>query len=225
LRRAYGLPVAMVLLGLVVGCGQDVASGQDEPQAVKTDLTTPEAAAKSFVDALEKGNADAAKAAAVATPEQATALEAMSEAMSGFRKLNEAAVARWGEAGKQVAGDMQDMDISAKLDKATVSVEGDTATLRTEDEEDEPLKLRRVDGQWKVDLSAMMGDEDISQAVPMFRAMGKAAREVGGEIAEGKFQTAEEAQQAMAMRMLGAMFGAMGDGAPPQPAPQPAPGQ
>ena len=180
----------------------------------KNDLSTPKGAAKSFAKALENGDAESAKAAS--TGGDPKAIESMAKTFGAMKKLQDAAVAKFGEEGKSVAGgpgggkggNMAEM--SKKVDEATEQITGDTATLTTKDG-GEPLKLKKVSGDWKVDVTQMGGDM-AKEGQPMMDAMAKAAGETADEINAGKYKTAKEAQTALGGKMMAAMLGGAAGG-------------
>jgi len=175
--------------------------------AADTDLSTPKGAAKAFGEGMSQGNFDAVKAAVLADEAQTKALEALVKVIANFKKVEEAAVTKFGEAGKTVASQQQ-MSIGeelAKIDQAVEKIEGDTATL-TSPGSQEPLHLKKADGQWKVDFAAMPGSDQIAQAVPMIDAMAGAAGELSEEITADKYKTADEAKNALGQKMMAAMM-------------------
>lgn len=176
--------------------------------AVEVDLTSPKSAARTFGQGMSQGDIEAVKASAIATAEQQKALEALSAVVSNFKKVEEAAIAKFGEtAGKTVASQQQ-MSIGEeleKIDSATETITGDTAVLAAEGSQ-EPLHLRKVDGQWKVDFAAMPGTEQVAQAIPMITAMAGAADELAAEITADKYKTADEAKNALGQKMMAAMM-------------------
>ena len=169
------------------------------------DLSTPKGAATAFAKAMERGDVEAAKAASTgADPEM---LAAMVKTVSSMKKLQDAAVAKYGEEGKKLASENRDdLDITTAVENAEVKIEGDTATLTAKDK-GEPLKLKKIGNEWKVDMSEMSGPAAGFGAI-MMTAMSKAADELAGEIKAGKHKTVEEAQAAMSQKMMGAMMGA-----------------
>ena len=99
--------------------------------AVDVDLSTPKAAAKTFGQGMSEGDADAVKAAAIANGEQEQALDALVKVVTNFKQVEEAGVAKFGEAGKTIANQQQ-MSVGeelAKIDTAEEVIEGDTATM------------------------------------------------------------------------------------------------
>lgn len=165
------------------------------------DLSTPKSAARAFTEALDKGDAPLARAAAITDERNAAFIDVMAEFVQETRKLNEAAIARFGDSGKAVAGKEPEKDLTKYFDEAEITESGDSATITRKDEPKKALTLRRTDGVWKVDLATLLGDElDIENTVRMFRAMNASMREMTSEIADGKHASADAARHALAMK-------------------------
>ena len=81
-----------------------------------------------------------------------------------------------------------------------------------------PMKLKKVDGNWKVDLSSLP-KENMDQMMKVIPSISKAFTELATEITAGKYKTAMEAKDAMGQKMLAAMMSANPGaiGAPPAP--------
>lgn len=169
------------------------------------DLSSPKSAAMSFAKALEAGDAATAKASAVATEEEGKFIDVMAGMMSGMLKLKAASIAKFGDAGKDIAGSSDDVEISKQIETAEVKEEGDVATLITKKDEGKPLQLKKVGGEWKVDISSMTQGEDVSKAMPLFKAMSEAMTELTKEITDGKYADVDGAKTAFGMKMMAAM--------------------
>ena len=185
------MKTALVLLLLIALVG--TASAQD--------LSTPKSAARAFTEALDKGDAAAARAAAITDEKNVAFVDVMTEFMKETRRLNEAAIARYGDAGKEVGGAEAEKDLTKYYDEAEITETGDSATITRKDEPAKALKLRRVNDEWKVDIASLLGTEiDIEKTVAMFKALNAAMREVATEISEGKHASADAAKYALAMK-------------------------
>jgi hypothetical protein len=179
------LLLTAVFAAAVAGCG-------------KADLSTPKAAAKAFAAAMKSGDAETAKAAS--TGGDAKFIEAMAVGMGNFKKLREAAVARYGDEGKSMGGAAgDDTDLEKMVDDSTEQVAGDTATLTRKT--GKPMKLKKVDGVWKVDAADMAGP-GAAMGATMMERMGKAAKETADEITAGQHKTAAEAKIAFGKKSL-----------------------
>jgi hypothetical protein len=109
-------------------------------------------------------------------------------------------MAKFGDDAKLLIAMETQAPIAKKMAEGDVEQNAMIATIRSKDGKD-TLQLKNVDGQWKVDIGALIRGQDISQVVPMFRAVGKAAQQVADEIDSGKCKTVAEARAAMGQRM------------------------
>lgn len=194
----HGLMTKLVVSFSFLMCG--VATAQD--------LSTPKAAALVFAKAMEAGDAAGAKAASICNADGAKFLEVMTDIIKNGRKLEEAAVAKFGDAGKNL-GNMESMDMAKNLENSEVKEEGDSATITIKDSPEKPVKLKKVDGAWKVDMITLISEADLARAMPMFTAMNNVYAGTAGEISAGKYPTADAAKQAMGMKLLAAMSAGM----------------
>ncbi len=121
---------------------------------------------------------------------------------AALRALEEAAARRFGKPGRQVAGH-PDGSAKAMEKHLEIKVEGDRATASLGDAM-MPLQLRRIDGRWRVDLADATRDPRARRAgeAAAAAAAAKVAEDVAGEIAEGKYETAEAAKAAFRERRL-----------------------
>jgi hypothetical protein len=194
----------------VTGAGAGSTTASNPPP--KVDLSTPKAGATAFAKALENGDLEAAKAASIADEKGVQILELLVPVMGSMKKFSDAATAKFGEEGKKISGEnAEGLNIAKQIEEAEIKETGDTATLATKNSK-EPLKMKKVDGEWKVDIASMDtggAAADIEKAKPMFTAMAKAAAEETQAINEGKYKTADEAKQAFAMKLMAAMFSNM----------------
>jgi hypothetical protein len=174
--------------------------------------------AKTFAQALAKGDADGAKNEMVRTDDTDSMIDAITPIVAGRLKLDKALIAKFGEDGaKKVAGGVgvnQSMaDWAHHVDDADVKVDGNSATvLRKQDPNapaaaqgrDNSLHMKKVDGKWKVDLSAAPNIEKTKQAIPMMQAMGKVMSDTADDVDAGKYKTPVEVSAAMKEKMVAA---------------------
>jgi len=192
--------VLAAIFGLSIGLYTSVARA-DAP-----DLSSPKAAAMAFAKAMQVGDAAAAKSATLSDAENQEIVGLLAGMVSSNLKLRDAAKAKWGEdAGDQLAGNMKNLDMAKQLEKAEVKEEGDTATI-TSPEGGNPVKLKKVDGTWHIDMvNSMAGQAGSAQQLSILKAIGSTMSDLAGEIAEGKYKTVEEAKSALQTKVLGAM--------------------
>jgi hypothetical protein len=187
----------MICLGATAG------AATTQPAA---DYSTPKAAARSFVQALADGDTAAAEKAVIASPEQMKNVDLLATMAGSMKKLTDAAVAKFGEAGQSIAGQHARLEENLKqIDEAQVQVNDDVATLSSEDQK-RPVTLRKQNGQWKVDMGSMPGTEQLSQAAAAIRAMAKAANDTAGEISADQYKSVDEARDAFQKKMMAALL-------------------
>ena len=170
------------------------------------DLSTPKGAAKAFATAMQNGDAAAAKRASTGGDPQM--IDSLAKLSGSMKKLHDASVAKFGDQGKNLTGGGGGPDFSdwsKKIDDATIKEDGDTATLTLKDG-GEPLKLKKINGEWKVDV-APLTTEMASMGSAMVDSMSKAADETAGEINSGKYKTPQEAQQSLSTKMMSSSLG------------------
>jgi len=179
------LLAAPLLAALAAG---EPAAGAGDPAA------GPRAAARAYVDALLRGDADAALAL-VADPTDAdrVAVRASAASEDALRRVEAVATSRLG-ADLGVAA--RHARLRAAVDGAKVEVDGDRAVLRPQGER--PFRLRRVGGAWKLESPAerLTGEEQraLRRAVDETEA---AARDLAERIRASAIRTADEARAAL----------------------------
>jgi hypothetical protein len=167
----------------------------------KGDLSTPKGATKAFATAMEKGDAEAAKRAS--TGGNPAIVESMAKAMGSSKKLRDAAIAKFGDEGKKIMGEEHnDMaELAKTVDESEMKEDGDNATLKPKT--GEPVKLKKINGEWKVDLTEMTAAMG-TMGTGLFDSMSRAASETADDIQAGKYKTVLEAQQAFGAKMAAA---------------------
>jgi hypothetical protein len=215
MARRFTAVIALLTLACTV-----IASAPSA-RAADPDPATPKGAAEGFFRALEAGDTGKAKAYAVGEAKQMEMLDMLVPLVGNFKKMEVAAVKKWGAEGKKMlsdgAGGPGGFDVEAQLKDAKVEEKGDTATItpaKKEEGKNEPMKLRKVQGKWKVDMAAMPNAEgmDTPQAKKMLSGMGDIAKQMATEIEAGKYQTPEQAKEAFGQKMLPLFLGAAAEG-------------
>jgi hypothetical protein len=207
-------------------------------QEIKAD--SPKGAAQAFFKAMEVGDAKAAKAIATGSEKQLAMLDLLVPVVSGFKQLENAAVKKWGEEGRKALSQGQGgggFDFEKELKASTEQVTGETATITSSkpEQQREPMKLKKIEGKWRVDMSSLPAEGlDNPQTSKMLQAMSDAAKATATEIDQGKYTTAQQAKEAMGQKILPVLMQMQqqqqGQGAPgapgatpggqPQPQPQ-----
>jgi len=93
-------------------------------------------------------------------------------------------------------------DLVAEIKKNEIKVDGDSAVMidKNKPDEKDPLKFKKVDGKWKVDLSTLK-DEATKGAPPGFV---KNLNDMADDINADKYKTVQDAAQAFQAKMTGA---------------------
>ncbi len=214
---------------------------------VERDFSNPKATLTTLAKAMDAGDAATAKAAISGNEQQMNAVDGEVELMKGMKDLQNASKEKFGE----IPAELQDAGMEkmmAQVKEATVKEDGDTAVV-TMPEEPRPegmpaptpeqaaemakqreLKLKKIDGDWKLDAESMMqGQEVTEQQLKQFTLMSKVASDTAKEVRDGKHANYQAAMEAMGQKMMAAMMGGMNpEMAPVQepmtaPAPAPAP--
>lgn len=170
--------------------------------ADKPDLSTPKKAAKSFAAAVQSADMTGVKAASTGSPEDYKMMESFAGVISAGARLRKAAVAKFGaEDGKKIV--QGSPDLPAQIEQSDEKIDGDTATLvHTGEDPANALKLMRTNGDWKVDLNRIPGKDQMAKSMPMMKELQKVLDESTTDVKDGKFKTADEAQQAVRTRMM-----------------------
>jgi hypothetical protein len=174
----------------------------------KPNLSTPKQAATAFAVGLQHGDLAAIKEASVGSAEDYNLINTMARMVGAAGKLREAAVARFGpEEGKKIAAStVPNGDPSKEVAESEEKIEGDTATIiKPSASPDNALRLRKLGGQWKVDIGQFPQRQQLSKTIPMLDALQKVLVQATGDISSGKYATADEAQQAIQQTMFQVM--------------------
>ncbi|HZL34525.1 MAG TPA: hypothetical protein VFC78_04385 [Tepidisphaeraceae bacterium] len=180
--------IVFMSLFVLAGCSKTVGS-------------TPKATAAAFARAVAAGDADGAKKAS--TGGDPAAIDALAAMAHKMKKLHDAIVTKFGEAQvKTIQGSTYNMsEVLDQMDAAQETITGDSATLIF-NHAGHPMKLKKVDGNWKVDASEVARPG----MVPMFEKMGEAASQTADEISAGKYATPKQAADAFTPRMMGSFL-------------------
>jgi hypothetical protein len=166
----------------------------------------PKAVALAFAAALEKGDAATAKSllAPDATGNRGKWVDATIALGAALRKLDDAAVAKFGESTKSISQDQLHLGASLKsIEQAQEKIEGDAATLTLPGQPHPLLRLRKVDGgQWR--LEAGPTPDSAAEQLALYARLLKAAAKTTDEIAAGGYASAESAARVFAARVLDA---------------------
>ena len=189
------------------------------------DTSTPKKAALAFANALESGDIAAAKTLANGTDAEWAMIKTLSNVLVAGKAFSDAAHEKFGPDAKLPPSMV--MDLSALFDASEEKINGDTATLITKENPNDPNPptLKKTDKGWIMDLSNLDKAPPSADDSKMLDAMAKSFNAVATDIKAGKYKTLDEAMAAYQSQMesLRASHGAATSGSS-NPA-GPAPGQ
>lgn len=184
--------VLMVLLLLVGHC---TAGSQD--------LASPKKAALTFATALRLGDFRMIRSSTIGSDADYKMMESMASMMGAAGKLHDAAAARFGpKDADKVAGPITgNADAAREIEQSQEKVEGDTATIVTAKGPANALQLKKIEGDWKIDLARFPQKSELAHQIPMFNAMQKVLSQAASDISAGKYRTAEDAAKEITGRL------------------------
>ena len=229
--RRHGGPVLtyLPLLGLLIGALWQTAKAQQPPTttattrpattspattSLKPPTTTPatatapvpppapKAVALSFAGAIDRADQAAAKSLVVPGDTHVRWTESTIKLAASLKKLDAAAIAKFGEPGRRVSQNALGMpDSFAALQQAQEKIEGDRATLALPGAPTPVLSLRRsANGAWLID--APIPEADLPRQHRLYAALIEAAERTTTEIAAGAYPNPDHAAAAFARRVL-----------------------
>lgn len=171
------------------------------PACNKGGLSTPKDAAQTFATAVANGDIETAKKAS--TGGDPGFIQSLATFAANMKKYRDAMASKFGDEGKAAAEGTANSAtaIATKLNDGEVKENGDTATI-TSKMDSKPLTLKKVNGEWKVDLSQTAGLGGALGA-GLMDPMGQVAAEMADEVNAGKYSSAKAAQAAFGTRMIG----------------------
>jgi hypothetical protein len=158
-------------------------------KAADVDYSTPKAAAKALLLAMDAGDLNAAKEATIIPPGDEPALAALVDYGKGFRQLSEAVATKF---GKDSAAQFPRMtERAAALDQATQTITGDSAKITGTDGGND-MALKKLDGKWKVDIFADPKFPGSAEAVHQLESAANALSKVAAATTNGAYKSVDE---------------------------------
>jgi len=155
-----------------------------------------------FAAAINRGDAAAAKT--LALPDQAHAqwVDSTLALAASLKKLETAAVARFGDAGRKVSQNGLGMSSAlGALEQGQEKIEGDRAVVNGAGMNGGTLRLRRGEqGKWLIELPAT--DAQRARTRKLYDLLIEAAEQTAVEVSAGRHPTAEAAKAAFEQRVL-----------------------
>jgi hypothetical protein len=185
------LMCAAAVLGV---CLAAWARGEDA-----VDLSTPKKAALAMIKAVSEADVPGLRATCVGTEEHFKTMEGAMSVLELARKMQQAAIDKFGAQGKQVGAYLVGPGyavVAARMESFEEVITGDVATVGMNGDPN-PARLKKVDGAWKVDLDVMKEDPaQMAREEAVKQALVKILTDVTADIVAGKYQTAREAARA-----------------------------
>ena len=169
---------------------------------------------RAFAEALNKNDIATAKKHAIVSEQEGQLLEALGAFQSSRENLTKAAVAKFGDEGKEIVPQRQpgrqpqiNFDKN-KFEDAQIQVNGDTAVVTSKDAEHREIaRFKKEGGEWKVDFKDNPNMQRAAQSAPVLEKLSGVYSEIAGEIKEGKYSSVQQARQALAVRMASVFRG------------------
>ena len=183
-------------------------------RAAEVDSTTPAGALKSFYEALERSDAPAVRNLLhAATDAEKQLAEAFASQITAAKTLGDAASKKYGATGDALARGMPARDQIEELQSATVTTQGDTATLKFPRQE-KSLRLKNVAGIWKILVTDYAG-HDLPGQTAVMKEMAAAFNTVAADINADKLPTPQDAQRALQLKLQAVLFNTLTKHPPP----------
>jgi hypothetical protein len=184
-------------------------------EIVAVDSSSPKGALKLLAKSLDEGNADAIRNALVAdNDDQRDWAEGMIALSAATGRLQKQAIETFGgEGARALIGDPAAATAAAleQIDQSTIELDGDKATIRPANPDEEPMVVRKTaDGTWKVPVASFTGAAAADKLAPIaarYVKQAEAIDQIVKDIAAGKLPTPERAAAAVQKRQLELMMG------------------
>jgi hypothetical protein len=163
--------------------------------------------AKKLTNAITDGDAATAKKYALTDEKSDKLLDMVCELTKSNKKLVDAAVSKFGDAGNQISAGgnpgMRKPQVMQSIDNAKVEVDGDTAVATPDS--GKPSKWKKDSGKWKVDMTNMTELSNIDKQGVFFQKLSEANQKSAQEISDGKYKTLDEAKAGVRANMMAAL--------------------
>jgi len=160
------------------------------------DADSPTDVAMAFARAMDVGDAAVAKSVALNGEEHTQLVDAMATMTRSQQNLLKVASQRFGASAQMLVGPYAAPGLAETVARSKLTVDGDSAVLR-----EQPdmifLKLRRVEGRWRVDVAGSSETEARRREIPLLADLARICDEAAEQVQAGKYATAEEARTGM----------------------------
>jgi hypothetical protein len=170
------------------------------------EASTPKGSLKAFARATREADRQKLRSFLYPADEtEARMADAMADATAALARLRLAAIERFGEASARVLnGGVPSEDEIRLMDAATEKIDGDRATVSMKGgPRSGQMQLVRVEGMWKIAVGQGMAGKTPQQIEGAIATLQKTARIVGEiteEVTAGKYKSAREAADALALK-------------------------
>lgn len=185
------------------GGGTPGTAATSPSAAANAKPTTPKAVTLAFSRALSAGDVATAKAISTGDIGPQT-LETLSKVASATGRLQNALKSKFGQKAMQLEIFTESPDPQDELNRSTETITGDTAVIALSATDHNPTTLKRVDGQWKVDVTKFKQAEPM---LPQLEKMAAAWNELAQDVTADKFATLDDFQKAFTAKAQAAAGG------------------
>jgi hypothetical protein len=181
---------------LVIACSLPAAEEQ----------STPKETLKAFARATREADRQKLRACLhAADGNEARMADAMVDATTALARLRLAAIGKFGEArSRELNGGVPSEDEIRLMDAAAEKIDGDRATVTMKNgPRSGEMQLVRIDGVWKIAVgqgTAGKAPELIDAEITSLQKTAGVVGEVADEVAAGKYKTAREAAESLAVK-------------------------
>jgi hypothetical protein len=169
----------------------------------KPDLSSPKKAAAAFALALQAGDLDTVKASSIGDADDYKLMQSVTSAMAAVHQLHQAAVTKFGaeEAKKLATGETDNANVAQQVEASDEKVDADSATILEKGKpESNTVHLKRVNGDWRVDLTDFPQKQEMRQIVPMLDAMRIVMAQSAADVLAGHYKNVDEAALSVRQR-------------------------
>jgi hypothetical protein len=214
-----------ITLGVLILSGAAPALADPTPPAttqaaIPADQSTPRGALHSLAAAMDAGDGDKIRSVLIASnPQERKMVDTLVAYHGALAKFGKTAVDVYGaEEARKLTGDTAAAAAAGlqALQAMPETITGDTAIVG--DQKETQIQLTRADGKWRVPVGLLARDveqEKIEKVIQDMQVRSRVITEATAEMQSGQFKSAEDASQALQLKMMKAAA----DSANPQPEP------
>ncbi|HZN68676.1 MAG TPA: hypothetical protein VFB66_25575 [Tepidisphaeraceae bacterium] len=215
------LTLSLLALALALPCGaadKPAAKSDASTSPTKRKADTPVAAMRAM---MLDGEANDPKLLRpwiwTANDLEAEAADVWARSMTGQQRLKKAVYERFGAEGLErmdfgsknprpprTDRAKAETELDAVLKDAVVKVDGDKATVTHPKQPGEAVELRKTDEGWKVTFASTLREsrpERLKEYIRLNKRWGPSFHDTAEEVAAGKFESVEEVNQSLTVRL------------------------